>query len=243
MRAMPRRFNQDALLDELDPQQPQAPPPMPGTPAPQTGGRAIPHLQTYGGPPLSPSAGGAPSAGALETFKNNLAQMTGAMGPQQGTALQQDPAPAPAGGYDRTRVRDTFMSSTAKNRADLEALIAANPDFMTGVTIGGSGDIAYMPNGEAYDVIGNMGSGGQERGTWTPVPGRGEWASMPGQGGGGGAAPGMPQSAMGGLAMAQAQGAPVDPLLGGDPMAKIQAAIGQYANQRPNLEALLAQLG
>lgn len=50
----------------------------------------------------------------------------------------------------------------------------------------------------------------------------------------------------GGMAMMNAVpmgGVPLDPALQGDPLAAIQQAIAQYSGQRPNMDALLAQLG
>lgn len=97
------------------------------------------------------------------------------------------PAAAPSGGFNREAVRDLMMSSGGVYGDNLRNLLASRQDIASGVRIvpGQHGDVIELPNGEAYDVSGNAGSG-NERGTWTPVPGRAGtgFEYMPGQQGG-----------------------------------------------------------
>lgn len=247
-----RRPNQEALLTQL------GGPPM-STPDPALGAM-------MGGRPgrvdqMAPDA--ATAQRNREAMPDGpLKQMIGAMGPVSsgvermpritpntgitgtGTFVPGSPfapgEPAPGtgmpapGAFDRSRARDLLQGNggSFRSQADIEAFIAQHPE-LAGVKVLDDDDIE-LPNGERYDVVGNQGTDGRS-GTWTPIPGRPgtEWASMPGQDGGAAAPAGG----------APAGGIPVDPLLAGDPLTSIQAALGQYANQRPNLEALLRSLG
>jgi len=95
-------------------------------------------------------------------------------------------------------------------------------------------DKIRMPDGGVVDVLTNSGAGQNMGWAWQPETGPGG-APLEGaapQGGG-----------MGGTPMPDAIG--LDPsLTGSDPLAAIQAALAKYGQgNRPNLDALLAQLG
>lgn len=191
-----------------------------------------------------------------------VSQLGGAAPPLQ-PPMPQEPAVQPPRTAGTSRLMETtslmgdpeqmkkspkaaFLSNADKyGYHELDQLLAdlqGNPDygrFFQGWQVGGNNKDLIQFHGDpstlapewggvtSFDVIGN----------YDPTAGTAQgWRWGVGEGRGGGAPqPGAPR-------MAAAPGA-LNPLLTGDPMAAIQAAISQYSRPSSNLEALLAQLG
>ncbi len=121
-----------------------------------------------------------------------------------------------------------------------EFLAALKAQGIGGADFSGEGDKLNVINRGGYDRFGSGGTAdvitglkGQNADTaWNP------WLieEQAAQGGGGGQAQPLGP-------MLNAGGGDLDPQLGGDPLTKIKEALARMSGQRPNMEALMAQLG
>lgn len=114
------------------------------------------------------------------------------------TGQTGQPAPTAQGGaFDRTTFRDRLMSSGIKNNGDLQAWVASNPSFATGVQV--QGDKVILPTGEVIDAVFDTGGAGA-RAAWTGtgVNAQGVPDSPAGQAGAGASIGGGGQNVAGG---------------------------------------------
>ncbi len=234
-----------SLIDSLGPVDAPADAPVDGPPLAAPGGFAptggLLDPKTEGPPPLgAPAGGSAPSLPPLGAPKTN-----GYDAPKYTPGANTFAAP---GGYDAAKFADTqhqspkyavarIMQEAAGGKGNLadegerNTAIANIQKAYPGAQMV-SKDKIRMPDGGIVDIFKGAGSG--EYGiAWQPETGPGgaplEQAAG-GQGGGGQFAPTI--------------SGPLDAQLGGNPLEAIQAALAKYSQgNRPNMDALLAQLG
>jgi hypothetical protein len=254
--------NQDALFNQLDPMKSKRP-----------DGIAGPDLGGIQAPPMLADAGGQSMGRDYETQQREAAQGGGiinapaapspspmAAGPMPTGALPQDigggqPSPPPIaaapaqkfalGGWDAGKLASghdspKYQIGRVLEQFDPKAGLgqAGLMDKLNTLGIGqfssDGGDGMRVANGDprfegmnAWDAI--QGSKGGDAGWQFGVDNNLEAAQGP-QAGGGGRTP-------------MTVGGNIDPLLSGDPLAKIMAALGQHGGGRSNADALFGQLG
>jgi hypothetical protein len=200
-------------------------------------------LQQLAGPPMLP--------GGTATGPDPIPQETG-MGMTQPSQKPQS-YDYLGGGYNRDKLNDPNKQSAkyimGRTFAGFDPRQGITPEVLAALnglgfgSFSGAGDklslAGLTDKGRQHGLVGDYEKGDFIEGLKS---GNGKWsyadpadearlAQQGGQGGGQG----------GGMGLGIAQGG-LHSLLSGDPMAGIQAAIGQYAGQGDNLKALLAQL-
>jgi hypothetical protein len=172
---------------------------------------------------LDQLGGGLPTAGRVP----GIAPGEPAPGTRMPEAPPIDPMQAPQAPKQNASIGSVMPMLREKYKHtpdDLKRAFAENPDAFHGASLMGSkGDKIQFADGKIFDVINSAGLGGLG---WQEL-----WDNDPN-------AQQAPQG--GGMAMPGMNG--LHPLLGGDALAGIQAAIGQHSGPSSNLQALLQQL-
>jgi hypothetical protein len=234
--------NQDALFNQLQPKRPD--------------GIAGPDLGAMAAPPMLADAGGMSMGGQHEAAQGPSGLGGDVKSPDAPPPIDAGPAmPAAAappaqkfalGGWDAGKLADV---NNLKPKQQIGRVLegfdpklglgqAGLMDKLNGLGIGqfssDGGDGMRVANGDprfegmnAWDSI--QGSKGDNASWQFGVDNNLEAAQGP-QAGGGGATP-------------QMVGGNIDPLLSGDPMQKILAALGQHGQGRSNADALFSKLG
>jgi hypothetical protein len=197
-----------------------------GASAPKIGGVEVPPIGPSSGPSVAPGAHAGQKVTLLGFDSSKL----------------EDPGSGGAAGSKYSPAAKTFYNGLKQDvglqRGGLGNMVlyAQGNGFPNAKAVGDD-KIDFGDGNGPVDVIRGDGQIVFQNTTSNPV-----WEGKNGGGGasgGGGSAP-MPDASAGGSGPALST--PLDPLLGGDPLAKIMAALSQLSGPRSNAQALMQQL-